>query len=78
MKCEHFCNAHCSFDCPDAAVEAFERRYDIPASDAGYERIDCRDCRYNDKYCTCDDCYFKGSPHCLEKGAVMDALDAIS
>lgn len=74
MKCEHFCNAHCAFDCPNAAIEAFEERFDIPASDAGYERVKCRECRYYDKYCTCDDCYFKGSEHCPENGGYLHGL----
>ena len=64
MLCEFFCNAHCSFDCPNAAIEAFENKYDIPASDAGYEYIKCYDCSYNDKFCSCDDCYLLGSEFC--------------
>ena len=72
MKCEYFCNAHCSYDCPNAAIEAFEERFDIPASDAGYERVKCRDCRYADKHCTCGDCYFKGGKECPENGGADD------
>ena len=66
MLCENFCNAHCSFDCPNAAIEAFENKYDIPASDAGYEYIKCSECSYNVKFCSCDDCYFLGSKYCKE------------
>lgn len=66
MKCENFCNANCAFYCPNAEMEAFEDRFDIPASDAGYHRIKCKDCQYNDKYCTCDDCYLKGGKECPE------------
>lgn len=64
QKCEHFCNAHCSFHCPNVAIDEFEDKFDIPASDAGYERIKCKDCNYYDKYCTCDDCYFMDSEYC--------------
>lgn len=64
MKCENFCNANCAFYCPNAEIEAFEDRFDIPASDAGYSRIECKDCQYNDKYCDCDDCYLKGEKEC--------------
>lgn len=69
MKCEHFCNYHCSTsDCPNIQCDFIEGYYDIPCSDAGYERIMCRDCRYADKRCTCDDCYFKGGEECPENG----------
>ena len=67
MKCENFCNAHCSFDCPDADAEYFEDKYGIPASDGGYEHVECKDCVYADKRCTCDDCYFKGGKECPKK-----------
>lgn len=67
IQCEQFCNVHCSFDCPNVLIEAFEDRFDIPASDAGYYRIKCSDCCYYDKYCTCSDCYFMGSDDCLMK-----------
>lgn len=77
MKCENFCNAHCSYDCPNAEIEAFEERFDIPASDAGYERIKCRDCRYSDKRCTCEDCYFKGSAECPRTEMLMKTMHDI-
>lgn len=67
MLCEFFCNAHCCFDCPNAAIEAFENKFDIPASDAGYEYIKCSECCYNVKFCSCDDCYLLGSEFCIEK-----------
>ena len=68
MKCECFVNAHCAFDCPNAKMEEFEDRYDIPASDAGYERIKCKDCNYFDKYCDCEDCYLMGTEDCPKYG----------
>lgn len=49
MKCENFCNAHCSFHCPNADAEYFEDKYGIPASDGGYEHVECKDCVYADK-----------------------------
>lgn len=66
MKCENFCNAHCSFHCPEADADYIEELYGIPASDVGYEHMECNDCPYNDKHCGCDDCYFKGSSECPE------------
>lgn len=63
-KCKSFVNVHCSFDCPNAACEAFEQRFDIPCEDAGFSRIKCKDCVYYDKRCTCDDCFFQHSPEC--------------
>ena len=38
------------------------------AEDMGLERIECRDCLYADKRCTCEDCYFMGSEECPETG----------
>ncbi|MCQ2434693.1 MAG: hypothetical protein MJ062_05600 [Oscillospiraceae bacterium] len=66
MKCDKFCNYHCSYDCPNFAVDAFEDKYDLPASEIGLERIKCKDCQYFDKNCTCDDCYFQYSKDCPE------------
>lgn len=63
MKCKRFCNIHCAYDCPDVAAEAFEDRFDIPASDAGYERIGCKNCHYNEN-CDCGDCFFEGDKNC--------------
>ena len=68
MKCENFCNAHCAFDCPNASIEEWEDRFGLDAKrELGVERVKCRDCRYADKRCTCDDCYFKGGKECPEK-----------
>lgn len=64
MKCENFCNAHCSYDCPNAAIEEFEDYYDLPAEEAGLSRVKCKDCIYSDKRCDCDDCYFQNTPDC--------------
>lgn len=64
-KCSSFCNAHCSCsDCPNIQADTFEDRFDLPASEIGLERIDCKDCEYNDKLCGCEDCYFSGSKYC--------------
>ena len=73
MKCEHFCNAHCSFHCPDADANYIEETYGIPASDAGYEHMECKDCPYNDKHCGCDDCYFKDGKECPRTEVQKDA-----
>lgn len=70
MKCEHFCNAHCAFDCPNAAIEAWEDRFDLDAKrELGVDRIKCRDCEYHESRCTCEDCYFIDSAECPEKEA---------
>ena len=68
-KCECFCNWHCcTSDCPSIQCDMFEERWDLPASDGGYEHVDCKDCAYNDRHCTCDDCYFQGGKECPEYG----------
>ena len=70
QKCSNFCNAHCSCsDCPNIQADTFEDRFDLPASEIGLERIDCKDCWYNEKYCTCDDCLFQNSTYCQETQA---------
>lgn len=67
MKCEWFSNFHCSTnDCPNIRCDEFEERWDVPAEDAGLERIHCKDCHYNDNYCTCDDCFLQHSKDCPE------------
>lgn len=66
MICENFCNAHCSFDCPNFACDIIENTYDIPCTDAGYERVKCKDCMYNQDN-SCDDCYLQGSEYCKRK-----------
>jgi len=70
MKCERFCNYHCTTnDCPNIQSDiAVERYGDGIAEDMGFYRVKCKDCIYNDKRCTCDDCYFKGGEECLEGG----------
>lgn len=69
MKCEHFCNYHCSTsDCPNIQYEAANEYWGYGiADDMGLERIRCSECQYADKHRTCEDCYFKGSPECPEK-----------
>lgn len=66
MICENFCNYHCSFDCPNFACDMIEERYDIPCSDAGYERVKCKECVHNQNK-SCDDCYLQGSEFCKRK-----------
>lgn len=44
-------------ECPNIQCDAIEERYDIPASDAGLERIKCKDCHYNTG--KCEDCLFR-------------------
>ena len=66
-----FTNAHCCFDCPNAAADEFEERFDIPASDAGYERIEsCKVCYLNTG--ECDDCLFQNSKDCPEVNESAD------
>lgn len=60
-KCEYFCNAHCSYHCPNASLEGACDYWDLDPSDFGMEYISCRECLYNDKFCSCDDCYFMGN-----------------
>ena len=70
MKCECFCNGHCSTsDCPNIQCDMADDKWGFGiASDMGLERIRCSDCVYADKRCTCDDCYFKGGKECPENG----------
>lgn len=70
MKCERFCNYHCSTDdCPDIQCDAADEMWGGGiAEDMGLCRIECRDCLYADKRCTCKDCYFMGSEECPETG----------
>ena len=64
-KCERFCNANCSFNCPNAAIERWEEIYDMDVQrELGIERTSCSECMYNDKYCTCEDCYLIGTEDC--------------
>lgn len=64
IKCEYFCNAHCSYDCPNFQVDAFEEHWDLPASEVGLERVKCKDCEYNIRHCDCTDCYLYCSDDC--------------
>lgn len=57
-----FVNGHCCFHCPNSAIDEFESRFDIPASDAGYERIDCNECYLNTG--ECKDCLFFNTDDC--------------
>lgn len=57
-----FVNSHCCYDCPNIAVDEFEERYDIPASDAGLERISCKNCHYQTG--EREDCLFQYSKDC--------------
>ena len=59
-----FACAACAFYCPNANCDLFEDLYDLPCSEAGLERISCRDCQYNSGLCC--DCLFVGSIDCLE------------
>lgn len=63
-KCKIFCNSHCCYDCPNLSCDAFEERYDLSCIEGGYERIDCKECQYNDKYMTCNDCFLIHSDEC--------------
>lgn len=67
MSIRHKCfvNLHCSYDCPNFAVDEFEYIYDIPASDAGLEWIQCRDCYYNTG--KCEDCLLYNSEVCHDQ-----------
>lgn len=52
-----FVNGHCCYNCPNANIEEFEDYYDLPAEEAGYERIKCKDCYLNSG--ECEDCLFQ-------------------
>lgn len=62
-KC--FVNGHCAYHCPNFVCDEIEETFDIPCSDAGYERISCRDCFYNSGLC--EDCLFENTLDCYEK-----------
>ena len=66
MICERFCNYHCSYDCPNIQCDEIEERYDIPCTDAGLERVKCKQCIYNIDKC-CDDCYLQNSIYCKKE-----------
>lgn len=46
-----FTCAACSFSCPNDNCDFFEDLYELPFSEAGLERISCRDCYYNSGLC---------------------------
>lgn len=60
-----FVNGHCAYNCPNFQCDEFEERFDLPASEAGYERIKCKDCYLNSG--ECEDCLFQfDSKECPE------------
>lgn len=59
-----FVNGHCAYDCPNFQLDEFEEWFDLPASEAGLERIKCKDCYFNSF--ECDDCLFQHSADCPE------------
>lgn len=71
-KCENFCNYHCiTNDCPNIQVDTIDELYGYGiASDMGIERISCKRCEWNDRNCTCRDCYFRR----LENGVFVCGL----
>lgn len=67
-KCSNFINANCSFNCPNAALEAACDRWDLDPGDFGMERISCKDCYMDDDNCSCDDCYVQfDQEYCTKK-----------
>lgn len=63
MKC--FTCAACSYNCPNAAIEAYDERYGYGlAADMGYKKIKCKDCMYNTG--KCEDCLFYKSEDCAK------------
>lgn len=56
--------------CPNIQCDEIEELYGIPASDAGHERIKCKDCIYNTG--ECEDCLFCGdADYCPDCGVKM-------
>lgn len=43
-KCSNFINANCSYNCPNAALEAACNRWDLDPGDFGIEYIECKEC----------------------------------
>lgn len=67
MRIKHkdcFVNGHCCYDCPNFQCDEFENRYDLPVSEIGLERIECKHCYMNTG--ECDDCLFQGCEECPE------------
>lgn len=64
-KCEHFTNGRCAYECPNISIDSWEDHFELDAKrELGIERVICRECRFFDDNCTCDDCYFKFSKDC--------------
>lgn len=76
-KCERFCNGHCTTsDCPNIQCDMADDEYGYGiAEDMGLKRIKCGDCYYDDKRCTCEDCYLRGGEYCPNVGSDDDAAD---
>ena len=69
MKCDKFCNWHCStMDCPNVQYSYVFNAMPYDPGDVGMTRIKCKDCKYNNDHCTCDDCYFQDTKECPKKG----------
>lgn len=64
LKCESFCNGHCAYECPNAQIDYFESKYNLPAYEIGLSKIKCSQCMYYDRYMTCKDCYFRFCKEC--------------
>ena len=77
--CEHFCNYHCcTTDCPNIQYESIDQKYGYGiADDMGLERISCKNCKYNIKNCTCEDCYFLGGDKCKNFIGVSQDTDSL-
>lgn len=58
--CPYFCNYHCiTRDCPNIQVDEIDEKYGFGiADDMGIKRTSCKKCEWNDKNCSCKDCYF--------------------
>lgn len=70
-----FVNGHCAYDCPNFQVDYFEEKYDLPASEVGFERIKCKECYLNSFECS--DCYLENTDECPEKKSDSEKLITI-
>ena len=60
-----FVNAHCSYNCPNFQIDIANERYGYGiADDMGFEKVSCKECRYNSG--KCEDCLFEHSDDCPE------------
>ena len=59
-KC--FVNGHCAYDCPNFEIDTLEDYWDLPAQEAGLERIKCKECYLNTF--DCEDCLFQNTDMC--------------